>query len=151
MTTGKTIALTRRTFVSDVIYSCWTSKSGRWNSKNRPANPPCCAVATPWVGRQRQGLSRREASVGSLAFSEFPVFMWNVEGIGEGPRIHSFFSSEKWNLSPFWFNNNHEEGAESFEGSVLVLPLVTVWFIPELFKPAGQDLLGQEIKLVGHN
>ena len=151
MTTGKTIALTRRTFVSNVIYSCWTSKSGRWNSKNRPANPPCCAVATPWVGRQRQGLSRQEVSVGSLAFSEFPVFMWNVEGIGEGPRIYSFFSSEKWNLSPFWFNNNHEEGAESFEGSVLVLPLVAVWFIPELFKPAGQDLLGQEIKLVGHN
>ena len=29
MTTGKTIALTRRTFVSKVIYSCWTSKSGR--------------------------------------------------------------------------------------------------------------------------
>ena len=151
MTTGKTIALTRRTFVSKVIYSCWTSKSGRWNSKDRPGNSLCCTAVTCWVGRQRQEAYRQEVSVGSLVFSEFPVFMWNVEGTGEGPRIYSFFSSKKWNLSPFWFNNNHEEGDESFEDSVLVLPLVAMWFIPELFKPAGQDVLGQEIKLVGHN
>ena len=119
MTTGKTIVW--RTFVSKVIYNCWTSKSGRWNSKGQAREFSLAHSGDTRDWTTETGVVQTGSISGLLGVSSVHVRCRRDRG---RTRIHSFFSGKKWNLSPFWFNNNHEEGAESFEGSVLVLPLI---------------------------